>query len=87
MKDEVFERFKEFKALVENLSEKGIKILRSDNGEEFTLSELNEYCKEYGIHRELTIPYNPQQNGVEERNNRSIMEYVKAAIHDQDLLM
>ena len=35
-KDGVFERFNEFKALVENLSEKKIKILRSDNGGEFT---------------------------------------------------
>ena len=66
-----FERFKEFKALVENLSEKKIKILRLDNGGEFTLIEFNEYCKEAGIKRELTIPYNPQQNGVAERKNRS----------------
>ena len=58
-KDEVFERFKEFKALVENLYEKRIKILRLDNGGEFTSSEFNEYCKEVGIKRELTIPYNP----------------------------
>ena len=80
----MFERFKELKALVENLSEKRIKILRSDNGGEFTSSEFNEYCKEDGIKRELTIPFNPQQNGVEERKNRSIMEYVKALIHYQD---
>ena len=44
-KDEVFERFKEFKALVQNFSKKRIKILRSDNGGEFTSSEFNEYCK------------------------------------------
>ena len=63
-KDEVFESFKEFKALVENLSEKNIKILRSGNGGEFTSSEFNEYWKEDGIKREITIPYNPQQNSV-----------------------
>ena len=80
-------KFKEFKALVENLFENNIKILRSDNGGEFTSSEFNEYYKDYGIKKELTIPYNPQQNGVVERNNRSIMEAVKAMIHDQDLLM
>ena len=57
-KDEVFERFKEFKALVENLSKKKIKVLRSDNGGEFTSNEFNDFCKEDGIKRELTIPYN-----------------------------
>ena len=86
-KDEVFERFKEFKSLVENLSKKKINILRLDNGGESTSSEFNEYYKEDGIKRKLNIPYNPQQNGVEERKNISIMEVVKAMIHDQDLPM
>ena len=86
-KDEVFERFEEFKALEENLSEKKIKILQSDNRGEFTSNKFNDFCKEAGIKRELTIPYNLQQNGVAERKNRSIMEAVKAMIHDQDLPM
>ena len=64
-----------------------MKILRSDNGGEFTSSEFNEYCKEVGIKRDLTIPYNPKQNGVVERKNISIMEVVKAMIHDQDIPM
>ena len=40
-----------------------------------------------GIKRELTTPYNHQQNGVVERKNRTIMEAVKTMIHDQDLPM
>ena len=44
-KDEVFEIFKEFKTLVENLFEKRIKILISNNGGEFTSSEFNKYYK------------------------------------------
>ena len=70
-KDEVFEKFKEFKALIENLLEKSIKTLRSANGGEFTSGEFNKYCKESWTKRELTIPYNPQQNGVVERKNIS----------------
>ena len=61
--------------------------MRLDNGGEFTSNEFNEYCKEVGIKRELTIPYNPQQNGVAERTNRSIMEAIKVMIHDQNIPM
>jgi transposase InsO family protein len=86
-KDEVFSKFKEFKALIENLSERKIKILRSDNGGEYISKEFVNFCKDVGIKRELTIPYNPQQNGVVERKNRTIMEAVKTMIHDQDLPM
>jgi transposase InsO family protein len=84
-KDEVFSKFKEFKALIENLSERKIKILRSDNGGEYTSKKFVNLCKDVGIKRELTTPYNPQQNGVAKRKNRTIMEVVKTMIHDQDL--
>jgi transposase InsO family protein len=86
-KDEVFNKFQEFKALVENLSERKIKVLRSDNGGEYTSKEFKYFCREAGIKRELTTPYNPQQNGVAERKNRSIVEATKAMIHDQGLPM
>jgi transposase InsO family protein len=66
-KNEVFNKFKEFKELVENLSEKKIKISRSDNGGEFTSDEFKPLCKEVGIKRELSTPYNTQKNGVAER--------------------
>jgi transposase InsO family protein len=86
-KDEVLGKFKEFKSLVENLSEKKIKILRSDNGGEYTSNEFGRFCIDVRIKRELATPYNPQQNGVAERKNRTIMEAVKTIIHDQDLPM
>jgi hypothetical protein len=86
-KDEVFNKFKEFKALIENLFERKIKILGSDNGGEYTSKEFVNYCKDVGIKRELTTPYNHQQNSVAERKNRTIMEAVKTMIHDQDLPM
>jgi transposase InsO family protein len=86
-KDEVLGKFKEFKALVENLSKRKIKKLRSDNGGEYTLNEFGIFCRDVKIKRELTTPYNPQQNGVAERKNRTIMEAIKTMIHDQYLPM
>ena len=65
------------------MSGKRIKILRSDNGGEYTSTEFNDFCREAGIKRELTVPYNTQQNRVVERKNRTIMEADKAMIHDQ----
>ena len=68
-KEEVFNKFKEFKALVENHTEKKIKTLRSDNGDKFTLNEFKDLCRESMIKREMSSPYNPQQNGIVERKN------------------
>jgi hypothetical protein len=86
-KYEVFGKFKEFKALIENLSERKIKILRSDNGGEYTSKEFVRFCRDVRINRELTTPYNPQQNGVAKIKNITIMEVVKTMIHDQDIPM
>jgi hypothetical protein len=86
-KDEVLEKFKEFKALVENLFERKTNILRLDNGGEYTSNEFGIFCIDVRIKREITTPYNPKQNGVAERKNRTIMEAVKTMIHNQDLPM
>ena len=86
-KDEVFSKFKEFKALIENHTKKKIKTIQSDNGGEFTSNEFKELCKESWIKRELSTPYNPQPNGIVEQKNRTIMEAAKEMLHDQDLLM
>jgi len=59
-KSEVFKRFQEFKALVENQIGRKIKVLRSENGGEYTLGEFVDFCAEAGIRREFTVPYYPQ---------------------------
>ena len=59
-KGEVFDKFQEFKALVENQTGKKIKVLRSDNGGEYTSNEFEDLCAQHGIHRQFTVPYNPQ---------------------------
>jgi hypothetical protein len=84
-KGQVFSRFQEFKALVENQTGKKIRVLRSDNGGEYTSKEFMDFCAGEGIRRELTVPYNPQQNGVAERKNRAIVGAARAMLHDQGL--
>lgn len=61
-----FDRFREFKALVENITRKKIKVLRSDNGREYTDKDFTDFCAKDGIKREWTTPYNLKHNGVAE---------------------
>ena len=68
-------------------TENNIKTFRLDIGGEFTSNEFKELWKDSRIKRELTTPYNPQQNGVAERKNRMIMEDARAMLHDQDIPM
>ena len=73
--------------MIENHTEKKINTFQSENGEEFTSNEFKELCIDSGIKRELTTPYNTQQNGVAKRKNRMIMEAAREMLHDQDLPM
>ena len=75
----------EFKSLVEKDSGKKIKALRSDNGGEYVSQEFKDFCAAEGIKWELTTPHNPQQNGVADRKNRTIVGVVWEMLHDQGL--
>lgn len=72
-KSEALNKFKNFKTLAENEAGTNIKCLRTDRGGEFNSNEFKEFCDEHGINRQLTASYTPQQNGVAERKNRTIM--------------
>jgi hypothetical protein len=71
-KDEAFEKFKTFKDLTKTQTCKRLKAVRSDRGGEFMSRDFKEFCDEHGIKREYTIPRTPQQNGVVERQNRTM---------------
>jgi transposase InsO family protein len=86
-KDEVFSKFQEFKAEIENLTNKKIKTLRTDNGGEYISKEFFAFCKSTGVRREIKFPHNPQKNGITKRKNRSIEETVKALMNNQGLSM
>ena len=79
-KSEAFNKFKEFKALVEKQRGYHLKTLRSDRGGEFTSNEFNDYCKQEGIRRELTTSYTPRQNGIAEWKNRTIFEMARSML-------
>jgi len=73
-KSEVFDKFKLWKAEVENQTSRKIKYLRSDNGTKYTDSQFQKFCEEYGIQRHFLVRKTPQQNGFVERMNRSLTE-------------
>jgi hypothetical protein len=84
-KGRVFIQFQEFKALMENQTGNKIRVLRTHNRGEYTYKEFIDFYAGEGIRRELTVPYNPHQNGVAERKNMAIVGVVRAMLHDQGL--
>ena len=51
-----------------------IKHIRNDNGTEFKNTGLDTYLDTLGITHEFSAPYTPQQNGIMERKNRTLIE-------------
>ena len=84
-KSKVFGVFKKFKAVVEKESGHKIKAMRSDRGGEFTSNEFQEFCEANGIRRPMTVPRSPQQNGVAERKNRTILNMARSMLKSKKL--
>lgn len=84
-KDQALEMFKRFKALVEKEAKDTIKTLRTDRGGEFTSKEFNDFCANAGIKRHLTAPYTPQQNGVVERRNRTVVAMTRSLLKERNM--
>ncbi|WZZ78411.1 hypothetical protein YC2023_098983 [Brassica napus] len=77
-KDRVIDAFKNFQAYVTNHYHAKIKILRSDNGGEYTSYAFKSHLDHHGILHQTSCPYTPQQNGVAERKNRHLMEVARS---------
>ena len=84
-KVEAFEKFKIFKALTKNQTCKRLKVVRSDRGGEFMSSDFKELCDKHGINREYTIPTIPQQNGVVERQNRTVQQMARSMMNEKNI--
>ena len=84
-KDEVFDCFVQWKAQVEKSSGRKLKVLRTDNGGEHTSAKFENYLKAEGVHHERTVPKTPEQNGVAERMNRTLVEMTHSMLIDSKL--
>jgi hypothetical protein len=83
-KAEEFEKFKIFKALTENQTCNRLKAVRSNRGGEFMSSDFKEFCDKHGIKREYTIPGTPQQNGVVERQKRTVQQMARSMMNEKN---
>lgn len=77
-KSEAFAKFQEFKSMVENYLNKRIKFLSSDKALEYKSRAFSDFCTLNGVQRQYSIPDTPEQNGVAERKNRTLIDAVVA---------
>jgi transposase InsO family protein len=73
---------KKFIRKVQNEFELKVKNIRSDNGMEFRNTQVEEFLDEEGIKHELFAPYTPQQNGIIERKNRTLIEVARTLLDE-----
>ena len=76
-KSETQGTLKRFLRRAQNEFELKVKKIRSDNGSEFKNLQVEEFLEEEGIKHEFSAPYTPQQNGVVERKNRTLIDVYK----------
>nr|GEZ60407.1 putative ribonuclease H-like domain-containing protein [Tanacetum cinerariifolium] len=76
-KDKTSDIIKKFITKIENLKDLKVKIIRCNNGGEFRNKKMNDFCSQKGIKREFSNARTPQQNGVAERRNRTLIEAAK----------
>ncbi|CAB0004504.1 unnamed protein product [Nesidiocoris tenuis] len=85
-KNEVLENFKIYKNEVENFTGKKIKFFQTDNGKgEYCNRVFDQFLQENGIQRRLSAPYTPQQNGLAERMNRTLLEKARCMMTDANV--
>lgn len=85
-KSDALREFESFRTLMER--QHGVlkmKCLQSDNGKEYVNTKFDEALRKQDIRRRLTAAYNPEQNGVAERKNRSLVETARCLLADSGL--
>ena len=77
--------FKTFVKQAQNEFESSVVKVRSDNGTEFRNTQVEEFCNDIGIKHEFSSTYTPQQNGVVERKNKTLITLARAMLDDWHL--
>ncbi|GJS77596.1 putative ribonuclease H-like domain-containing protein [Tanacetum coccineum] len=85
IKDETSEILKTFITGIKNLIDLRVKVIRCDNGTEFKNRVMNQFYEIKGIKREFSVARTPQQNGVAEKKNRTLIEAAKTMLADSKL--
>jgi hypothetical protein len=62
-----------------------LRVLHTDNGDEFTAAEFTSYCADEGVQRHYSTPYSPQQNGVVERRNQTVVRMAQALLKQRGM--
>ncbi|WVZ93473.1 hypothetical protein U9M48_039448 [Paspalum notatum var. saurae] len=81
-KDEAFEFVHDLVLRLRNESGHAMRALRSDNGSEFKNDHFKTFCHSQGLEHQFSSPYVPQQNGVVERKNRTLVEMARMMLDE-----
>jgi len=84
-RSDIVQVFKDYKQKMKSLTNRHIKKLRTDNGKEYVSKEFNDFLRQEGITRQLSVEYTPQQNGVAERANRTLVETARCIMLQANL--
>ncbi|XP_039135767.1 uncharacterized protein LOC120273196 [Dioscorea cayenensis subsp. rotundata] len=84
-KSHAFKSFKMYKIMAEKQLKRSIKVLRTDRGGEFTSREFQLFCEENDVKCQLIAPHTPQQNGVVEQKNRTVVEMAHCMLMEKSV--
>jgi transposase InsO family protein len=84
-KREAADAIRRAQAAVEAECDRKLRVLRTDNGSEFTTAEFTSYYADEGVQCHYSTPYNPQQNGVVERRNQTVVEMARTLLKQRGM--
>lgn len=81
----MFSEFQKLKVKAEKHNGQKLKVLRTDGGSEYNLSEFKRFCEENEVEHEVIIPYTPQHNGIVERRNKTLLDRIRSMLKENKL--